>query len=323
MASYLITGGAGFIGSHLAELLLAHGDAVILLDNMSTGQAANLQSGAELIRGDIRDAGAVAQALSRVDGVFHLAAVSSVHAYLGHWAASSSVNACGSYTVFEAAARGGVPLVYASSAAVYGNPAELPLRETAPLRPISGYGTDKLGNELHASAMAEALGLAAVGLRFFNVYGPRQSPDSAYSGVISIFMDRWRSRRSLTVFGDGSQTRDFVFVRDVAQALAAAMARAQGGVGGVFNVCSGRSTSILDLVAALSQVVGGPLDFEFAPPRAGEISASLGAPEAAARELGFRARTDFVAGLAETLAWAQLPPRAPHIDAPTLARQEK
>lgn len=328
MATYLITGGAGFIGSHLAERLIARGDRLRVLDSLTTGRQTNLPAGTDLVQADIRDAAVVAKAMRGVDGVFHLAAVSSVHAYLDGWSAAAGVNAVGSLTVFEAAARAQVALVYASSAAVYGNPAELPLTETAPLRPISGYGADKLGNELHAAAMAEAKGLAAVGLRFFNVYGPRQSPDSAYSGVISIFLNRWRSGRPLTVFGDGSQTRDFIFVQDVARALVAAMDRAQGGGGGTFNICTGRATSILDLVAALAQVVQSPLDVDFAPPRSGEISASLGSPEAAAAALDFRAQTEFVAGLAETLAWvrATAPDRPsdqiPDTKPPANARQE-
>lgn len=326
MATYLITGGAGFIGSHLAERLIARGDSLRILDNLSTGQRTNLQPGSDLVVGDIRDAAVVAQALHGVDGVFHLAAVSSVVAYLDGWSAAAEVNAMGSLAVFEAAARAQVPLVYASSAAVYGNPAELPLTEGAPRKPISGYGADKLGNELHAAAMAEAKGLAAVGLRFFNVYGPRQAPDSAYSGVISIFLNRWRSGGSLTVFGDGSQTRDFIFVQDVAEALVAAMEHARRGGTGIFNICTGRAISILDLVGALSQVAGRPLDVDFAPPRSGEITASLGAPEAAAAALGFRARTTFVAGLAATLDWvrttADPPDHAPDTKPPAAVRQE-
>ena len=330
MATYLITGGAGFIGSHLAERLLARGDRLCVLDNLSTGQISNLHPGTDLVQGDITDAAAVAGVLRGVAGVFHLAAIASVQAYTTDWAQSSRINGLGSSVVFEAVARAGLPLVYASSAAVYGNPVYLPLSEAAALQPISGYGADKLGNEMQAAAMAEVLGLTSVGLRFFNVYGPRQRPDSAYSGVITVFLEHWRNNRQLTVFGDGSQTRDFVFVQDAAQALVAAMDRAQSGAsngaGEVFNICSGRATSIRDLIAALSQAVCTPLEVEFIAARNGEIQASLGDPSAATRDLGFCAHTDLVTGLAETLAWTKTHRLHPIPETknatPPLARQE-
>lgn len=306
MATYLITGGAGFIGSHLSEEQIARGNRLRVFDNMSTGQRENLMPGVEFVHGDITDAVAVAHALEGVDGIFHLAGVSSVLAYTTDWAASGRVNAFGSFTVFEAAARAKLPIVYASSAAIYGNPAQLPLTEQAVPRPISGYGADKYGNELHAAAMADSLGLSAVGLRFFNVYGPRQLPNSAYSGVITVFLNRWRDGLPLTVFGDGSQTRDFIYVKDAARALSAAMDaatrnRATGG-NAVYNVCSGRATSLLDLISALSRAVGASMDVTYAPARSGEIKASLGAPSAATRDLGFSSQTDLVTGLAQTIA---------------------
>lgn len=325
MATYLITGGAGFIGSHLSDLLIARGNRLRIFDNMSTGQAQNLHPKAELVQGDITDAAAVTRALDGVDGVFHLAGVSSVLAYATDWAASGKVNAFGSFTVFEAAALAKLPLVYASSAAIYGNPVQLPLTEEVPPRPISGYGADKFGNELHAAAMADVLGLSAVGLRFFNVYGPRQLPNSAYSGVITVFLNRWREGKPLTVFGDGSQTRDFVFVKDAARALSAAMevAQRQKTTGGhaVFNICSGHATSLLDLIAAMSCAIGVPLDVVYAPARSGEIMASLGAPNAATRLLGFTVETDLVTGLAQTIT-TQKPTLNTSGEIPAPTRQE-
>lgn len=308
MGRFLITGAAGFIGSHLAETLLAQGHAVRGLDNFATGTADNLPDapGIEMIRGDIRDPAALTSAMAGCDGVFHLAAIASVQACAQNWADSSTVNLTGSLHVFETAARAGLPVVYASSAAVYGNPdpALLPLAETTPTAPISGYGADKLACELHAAAMAHTHGLRAVGLRFFNVYGPRQQRGSAYSGVITIFLDRWQAGQGLTIFGDGRQTRDFIYAGDVARALAMAMQAAAGGQGGVYNICTGNTISVAGLAQKLSQVTGDALPVAHEPARAGDIAASQGDPAAAKAALGFTAGTGFADGLAATAAWA-------------------
>ena len=304
MARYLITGAAGFIGSHLADRLAAVGHEVVGLDNLATGDAGNLAgSGARLIRGDVADRAALGAAMQGCDGVFHLAAVSSVQAYLDDWAGATRTNLIGAVNVFEAAARAGLPVVYASSAAVYGDPVACPLTEASETRPKSGYGVDKLGCDLHAAAMAESAGLRAVGLRFFNVFGPRQVRGSPYSGVITIFLERWMAGETLTVFGDGSQTRDFIYVADVAAALAAAMEHAAAGGAGVFNICSGRSISIMDLVAALSAAVETPLTVAHAPKKPGDIHISVGSAEAAAAAFGWRAATGLEDGLRETVAW--------------------
>jgi len=302
MATFLVTGGAGFIGGHLVEALIARGHEVRVFDNLSTGNPATIFGLASLVTGDVRDAASVMQAMAGVEGVFHLAAIASTQAYLADWAASSAVNAQGGLHVFEAAARSGVPVVYASSAAVYGEPEALPLTEQARTHPLSGYGADKLALDQHRLAMADMLGLAATGLRFFNVYGPRQLRGSPYSGVITAFLDRWEAGEPWTIFGDGGQTRDFVYVGDVADALCRAMDRVRDGQAGVYNVCSGQPTSILTLIDAMAVALGARPVVRHGPARPGEIRASLGDPAAAARALGFRATTPLATGIGAILA---------------------
>lgn len=306
MADYLLTGGAGFIGSHLVRALLKRGDGVRVLDDLSTGTRANLPEDAELIVGDLRDSGTVSQAMNGVAGCFHLAAIASIQAYRDDWATAAAINHTGTLNVFEHAARAGIAVAYASSAAIYGDNANLPLSEAEQPAPISGYGADKLGNELHAAAMQAALGLNAVGLRFFNVFGERQSPGSPYSGVISIFARSLLDGRPLTVFGDGQQARDFIYAADVARALMAAMGHAGQGQGGVFNICTGRSVTLIELIAALENATGQRSEVKFEAPRAGDIRLSQGDPARATETLRFRATTPFSEGIARTLDWMRV-----------------
>lgn len=304
MSRYLITGGAGFIGSHLGERLRAAGAAVVVIDDLSTGSRGNLSPGTAFIEGDINDASALAAAFEGVTGCYHLAAIASVQQYRDGWDAAAMVNLIGSLRVMQACARRGIPLVYASSAAVYGDKGRIPLDEAAPTGAISGYGADKLGCELHAAAMAGALGLRATGLRFFNVFGPRQAPGSAYSGVISIFLDRLMRGEALTVFGDGGQSRDFVHAGDVARALTLAMAATEaGGAGRVFNICRGEAVTIVDLARRLARIIGGDCVIDHAPERAGDIRLSLGDPRRAAEALGFVAEIGLDDGLRDTARW--------------------
>jgi UDP-glucose 4-epimerase len=297
MPLYLVTGGAGFIGSHLVDALLARGDSVRVLDDLSTGRRENLPSAAELIVGDVADAAAVAVAMKDVDGCFHLAAIASVQLGNSDWLGTHRANLTGAITIFDAARRAKpdrtVPVVYASSAAVYGDSTELPLAETAATRPLSAYGADKLGCELHGRVASLVHGVRTVGCRFFNVYGPRQDPGSPYSGVISIFFKRIGTGQGITVFGDGGQTRDFIYVADVVRALLSAMSQAplsqERGEPSVFNVCTGRTTTLLELAAAVGRVFGRTPDIAFAPGRVGDIRASLGNPGAARAALGFEA----------------------------------
>jgi UDP-glucose 4-epimerase len=304
MAKYLVTGGCGFIGSHLCEALLADGNHVRILDDLSTGRLANKPPAAELIEGDVADAALVARVMAGIEGCFHLAAIASVERGNEDWLGSHRANLTGAITVFDAARRAGgapIPVVYASSAAVYGDNPAVPLAEDAAPRPLSAYGADKLGCELHARVAFHVHGVPNVGLRFFNVFGPRQDPKSPYSGVISIFCDRLRAGQEIAIFGDGLQTRDFVYVGDVVAALLAAM-RVMPKGSPIFNVCTGRSTSVLDLAETIGALCGAAPRIALHPPRAGEIRVSLGDPGAAARVLGVAAATDLRTGLQRTLA---------------------
>jgi UDP-glucose 4-epimerase len=305
MAHYMVTGGCGFIGSHLCEALLARGDRVRILDDLSTGKLANKPADAEFIRGDIADGACVARALAGTDGCFHLAAISSVEEANRDWLGTHRCNLTGTIVVFDAARRADagrpIPVVYASSAAVYGDNPYVPLDEMAATRPLSAYGADKLGCEFHARIAADVHGVPTVGLRFFNVFGPRQDPRSPYSGVISIFADRLCAGRPVTVYGDGHQTRDFVYVADVVTALLAAMRLMPAG-SPVFNVCTGRMISILDVAHTIAGLCGVSPAIDFQPARAGEVRVSLGDPTRAAAVLGIRATTDLRTGLQQTLA---------------------
>lgn len=301
MRTYLVTGGCGFIGSHLADTLLAEGHAVRILDDLSTGKLANKPAAAELILGDVADAELVARAMRGVAGCFHLAAVASVERGNQDWLGTHRVNLTGTITVLEAARRAGpVPVVYASSAAVYGGNPALPLSEAVPPEPLSAYGADKLGCELHARVAGLIHGVPSTGLRFFNVYGPRQDPASPYSGVISIFCDRLRAGQGVTVFGDGGQTRDFVFVGDVVRALVAGL-RAASAEARVFNVCTGHATSVLQPAHGIAEALGAAPAITLGPARPGDIRASLGDPAAARGALGFTAGIGLAEGLARTL----------------------
>jgi UDP-glucose 4-epimerase len=302
MSTYLVTGGCGFIGSHLAETLVADGHQVRILDNLSTGKFENRAAAAELTLGDVADVETVRQAMADVDGCFHLAAVASVEKSNRDWLGTHRTNLTGAITVFDAARISArqAPVVYASSAAVYGNNPNLPLTEEAATRPLSAYGADKLGCEQHALVAGQVHGVRTCGLRFFNVYGPRQDPTSPYSGAISIFCDRLRSSQNITIHGDGLQTRDFIFVEDVIQALIAAMMKASHQAP-VYNVCTGRATTILRLVDVIASLLNLPANAEHGAVRPGDIRRSLGDPSRARSGLGFEAQTDLWIGLSATI----------------------
>jgi UDP-glucose 4-epimerase len=296
---YLITGGAGFIGSHLADALLASGHSVRVLDDLSAGTRANLSPRANLLVGDVADPDTVADALAGMDGCFHLAAIASVQRATEDWAGTHRVNLGGTIAVLNAArALGRVPVVYASSAAVYGDLAGAVATEYARCAPQTAYGADKLGSELHASVAWRIHAIPTLGLRFFNVYGPRQSPASPYSGVISIFADRLAAGLPITRNGDGMQTRDFVHVSDVVSHLRAAMRvlRARPGAG-VLNVCTGRETSIAALASILGDVLGVPPVVNHGTARPGDIGRSVGDPTRAIAALGVTAGVTLRDGL--------------------------
>lgn len=312
MANYLVTGGCGFIGSHLVDALHASGHNVRILDDLSAGTLSHMPPGADFVLGDVADAGIVEAAMQDMDGCFHLAAVASVEHSNSNWVGTHRTNLTGTVAVFDAARKTQpkpVPVVFASSAAVYGdNPSTL-LSEDAVPRPLSAYGADKLGCELHGVVACHVHRVPNFGLRFFNVYGPRQDPNSAYSGVISIFCDRLKAGREITVYGDGQQTRDFVYVGDVVTALLTAMDHCSLA-GDIVNVCTGMATTVRDLVEILGGILGAKPDIRFAPPRKGEIRNSLGDPTKARRTLGFMASTDLTSGLTTTLGEISCPTRS-------------
>jgi UDP-glucose 4-epimerase len=305
LAHYLVTGGAGFIGSHLCDSLQDQGHTVDVLDDLSTGRRDNLRPGTRLTVEDCANPPAVQAGLAQADGVFHLAAIASVQRGNEDWLGTHRANQTATITVLDAARARRLPVVYASSAATYGNNPDLPLGEASRQAPLTAYGADKLGSELHARVAWAVHGVPTAGLRFFNVYGPRQDPASPYSGVISIFAGRIAARQPITLHGDGLQTRDFVYVADVVRHLLAAMAALHANPQAlVANVCSGRATSVAELAGAMARLSGWSApEIGHGPPRAGDIRHSLGDPNHAIATLSLRAETPLDAGLAETLAW--------------------
>ncbi len=311
MADYLITGGCGFIGSHLADALVAAGHAVRVLDDLSTGTVANLPPGAALLRGSVADAGLVRRAVDGIDGCFHLAAIASVQRSQDDLLGTHRTNLGGTLTLLDAIASTGrrMPFVYASSAAVYGDCPVVPIVEDAAKRPQSAYGADKYAGELHAAVATHTRGIPTTGLRFFNVYGPRQRPDSPYSGVVSIFADRIGRGLPVTVFGDGGQTRDLVQVADVVAALLQAMARRLPDAP-VFNVCTGQAISVWHLAETIGALHGAAPQIVQGPPRTGEIRHSVGDPSRSRAALGLGAALPLTQGLRSLLQRAAATPAA-------------
>jgi len=309
MSRFLVTGGAGFIGSHLVDTLISQNHSVVVLDNLSSGKLENLHPKAILHVGDICDERMVRKSMIGADGVFHLAAVASVQKSTEEWIATHRTNSAGTVTVMEAArsARAGrpIPVVYASSAAVYGAGSPRALKEEDPKTPLTAYGADKLGNELHAKSAGHVHALPSCGFRFFNVYGSRQDPHSPYSGVISIFSTRMANNEPITIFGDGEQTRDFVHVSDVVNHLITGWYFANP-MAPVFNVCTGRQTSLNELVSVLRDLTRSKSVTAYAAPRSGDIPKSLGSPEKAIRLLSTAAQVSLREGLYDLLEAEEL-----------------
>ncbi|MBN1453821.1 MAG: SDR family oxidoreductase [Anaerolineales bacterium] len=308
MTHYLVTGGAGFIGSHLVHTLLVQGADVRVLDNFSTGKRENLTGLAgnlEVLEGDVRDRATVEKALRDVDVVFHQAAFVSVPESMEKPQICFDVNVTATVALFDAARSAGVRrVVVASSAAVYGESDALPLKETTPTQSISPYAASKRTIEIYAQMYTKAFGLDVVALRYFNVYGPRQRPDSMYAAAVPIFVRRLLDGEPVTIFGDGGQTRDLINIRDVVRAnlIAAEHPKAPGQV---FNVCTGQETRILDLLEVLFDLFPGVQEPVFADPRPGDIYRSVGSAEFIAQMLGFQAEVTLEEGLRETVAWMQ------------------
>ncbi len=309
MPNALVTGAAGFIGSHLVDGLLERGCHVTGLDNLSTGSMKNLEHANEnnrftLIEGDIRDSETVEEVVADVDVVFHLAAYTSVPGSFERPEHVSDVNCTGTATILSAAVDTGVEsVVLASSAAVYGSETPVPVDESVPPKPESPYASSKLYAEQLGEQFASEFGLDVVSLRFFNVYGPRQDPNGEYAAVVPKFIELMNEGTRPVIFGDGEQTRDFVFVEDVVRANVAA---AESGESGVFNVGRGERLSIVELVEQLNDVLGTEYEPIYNDSRPGDIRHS-GADVSKSREqLDFEPKVDFNNGLAETTNWFTL-----------------
>ncbi len=302
----VVTGGAGFIGSHLVDRLAGAND-VVVLDNFVAGRMENLaavRDRVEIVRGSILDPAAVRRALDGADTVFHLAALTSVPESVKKPLSYAETNATGTLGVLTGARDAGVRrLVFASTCAVYGR-ATGSLREDLPPDPLSPYAVTKLASEYFLRVLSGD-GLETVALRLFNVYGPRQDPNSPYSSVVARFVRCVATGTPLSLHGNGRQTRDFVYVEDIAEALDRA-ATAQGAAGGLFNIGSGRETSILDLIAALRPLADSRLEIVREPRRPGDVRRSRADPRRATRALGFRVRTPLKEGLRRTLEAARL-----------------
>ncbi len=297
----LVTGGAGFIGSFTAERFEREGWEVRILDDLSSGDRRNCAEGWELRVADIGDRGAVADAVSDCETVVHLAAFTSVPESLERHEECYRINVGGTFQVLEACASAGTRrLVFASSSAVYAELPAAPKRETDCPEPISPYAVSKLEGEHLCAAFREARGLSSVALRFFNVFGPRQPADSDYAAAVPIFAERGLRGERLTVYGDGKQTRDFVYAEDVAEAIfSAAVSDAEG----TLNVGTGRPIDVLALADSIVQLTGGVAQHRFEPPRPGDVRSSTADVAQIAEVLGWKARTSLEAGLSPTLAW--------------------
>jgi UDP-glucose 4-epimerase len=303
-SQWLVTGGAGFIGSHLVQALAARGDRVRVLDDLSTGREENLAGlPVELVRGSITDPAACQRACAGVDGVFHEAAQVSVPRSVQAPVESYQVNVMGTLHVLEACRTQGVRrVVFAASSAAYGDTLELPKVETMSPRPLSPYASGKLAGEDLLRVYGTLHGLRTVSLRYFNVFGPRQVDDSPYTGVIAIFARALLDGRRPTIFGDGQQTRDLTYVDNVVAANLAAMER-DLPPGAAINVGSGERVTILELFEEMRRLCGARVEPELAPPRAGDVRDSLASIQRARELLGYAPRVGWREGLARTVAW--------------------
>ena len=307
MARYLITGGAGFIGSNLAHTLVAQGESVRILDDFSSGRPKNLdgiQDRVEIVRGDLRDPVAVARAVEGIEIVFHQAALNSNPRSIKEPGPTNAVNVGGTVLLLEAARQAGVRrLVYASSSSVYGELSPvLPKTEELPLLPKAPYGVSKLAAELYCRVFAQVYGIETVSLRYFNVFGPRQHPDSEYAAVIPRFLRRMLAGQRPVIYGDGEQSRDFTPVANVVAANLCAAAATQG-IGDAFNVACGQPSTLNQLVAWLNEELGTSLPPVYEPIRQGDIRHSYASIRQAESMLGYRPLVAVREGLREAVAW--------------------
>jgi UDP-glucose 4-epimerase len=307
MAKYLVTGGAGFIGSHIVEALVGKGESVRVLDDLSTGKAANLApfgSRVEFIQASICDLGAVEKAMQGVECVFHEAALASVPRSVERPLDTHAACVTGTVNVLHAAQKAKVRrVVYAASSSAYGNSAWASKRETDMPSPLSPYAAAKLAAELYCQAFFHSYGLETICIRYFNVFGPRQDPNGPYAAVIPKFIEKMLAGERPVIFGDGKHSRDFTFVENVVHANLLAAAAPSAAAGGVYNAATGRSISLLDLVAALNGALGTKLEPDFKPPRVGDVRDSLADISLAGRVLGYEPCVEFADGLRRTVAY--------------------
>lgn len=305
MTLSVVTGGAGFIGSHLVRALCARGDRVRVIDNLSSGRSENLADvDSDLVVADIRDREKLGGLMQGADLIFHLAAMVSVPESMADPAACYDANVIGTVDVLQAARDAAVGrVVLSSSCAVYGDTTG-PVGEEAPPHPLSPYAASKLAMEDAGRLFASAFGQEVISLRYFNVYGPRQSPDSPYAAAIPIFIRQMLAGAAPTIHGDGRQTRDFVYVDDVVQANLEASA-AESVSGAILNVGGGRSISVLELVEKLRALIPGAPEAVFGPARAGDVRFSAARVDRAAQTIGFHPATDLARGLQATVEWSR------------------
>ena len=324
MARYLVTGGAGFIGSHLVEALLVRGDEVRVVDNLSTGKQANLDAATaaaraagasgtpEFVAGDLADQAVATAAVAGMDYVLHQAAIPSVPRSVADPVSSNRANIDATLNVLVAARDAGVKrLVFAGSSSVYGDAAELPKREDMPARPLSPYALQKLVGEQYLALFTSLYALDTVSTRYFNVFGPRQDPSSPYSGVISLFVRAALDGDAPTIHGDGGQTRDFTYVANTVDGVLRA-AVAPGVAGEVINVATNGRVSLNQLWNEVQRLLGTSLTPVYGPPRAGDVRDSQAAIDKASRLLGYQPIVAFEEGLRRTVEWAAGRP-LPHV----------
>lgn len=302
MARYVVTGGCGFIGSHVVDALTARGDTAIAFDDLSAGTPGNLPVGATLVVGDVADPAAVAEVVAGADGIFHLAGQVSATSDAAAWRRNSLTNLTGTVTVLAAAREAGrIPVVFSSSAAVYGDATVSPQSETSQPLPLTAYGIDKFAAEMHAAVAGRIHGVPSFTFRLFNIYGPRQSAAAPYSSAVAAFAERMKAGQDVTIHGNGRQVRDFVFVTDAVAHLLAGLEAAHPSAP-LMNLCTGTGTSILQLAEALRTITGFRGRIVHGPSRIADTRVSIGDPGLAQRQLGLTAGTDLATGLSRLLA---------------------